>query len=75
MGNVCGDCGEPGELRPYGKGGTLICFGCMTGSPGTQEEAKRRFAGLHAAAGPVALVGGEEGPVPAAHLLDGKHTT
>lgn len=37
---VCEDCGELGELRPYGPGGTNVCFPCGMKD---EEEAKRQF--------------------------------
>jgi transcription elongation factor Elf1 len=37
---VCSVCGKKAEVRPYGKGGALVCFQCgMT----YEAEAKRQF--------------------------------
>ena len=36
----CDDCGEIRELRPYGPGGSMICFQCSEKDP---EGTKRRF--------------------------------
>ena len=39
----CDDCGEIEELRPYGPGGSMVCFDCGMKD---EAEAKRRFLGL-----------------------------
>ncbi len=36
----CTICGEKKELRPYGKDGNWVCFGCMKEN---EEEGKRQF--------------------------------
>ncbi len=36
----CDDCGEIAELRPYGPGGSVVCFECAMKTP---EEAERQF--------------------------------
>jgi hypothetical protein len=40
---TCKTCGAKGDLRPYGKGGALICFSCAMGTPESTREAERRF--------------------------------
>ncbi len=60
-GRVCGQCGAddgPGEreLRPYGPGGSLICFGCATGTSEAEEQARQEFQGRLDDAGPVAIL-------------------
>jgi hypothetical protein len=51
--NACGACGQPElpdqkdpsgftELRPYGRGGALICFGCAM-KPENRAEAQRQL--------------------------------
>ncbi len=45
---VCGQCGvEAGkgkdELRPYGPGGSLICYSCGTSDPEAEEQARSEF--------------------------------
>jgi hypothetical protein len=39
----CDDCGNIDELRPYGPGGSMVCFDCGMKD---EEEAKRRFFAL-----------------------------
>jgi hypothetical protein len=39
----CDDCGQVAELRPYGPGGSAVCFDCMQKD---EEGAKRRFRAL-----------------------------
>lgn len=39
----CDSCGGIGELRPYGPGGSTVCFGCAMNDP---EGTGRRFAEL-----------------------------
>lgn len=34
------------ELRPYAKGGALICFDCVKSSPADEAIAKQQFCGL-----------------------------
>lgn len=36
----CEDCGKVEELRPYGPGGTFVCFACMKKD---EAGAKKRF--------------------------------
>lgn len=59
------------ELRPYGPGGTPICYECATASPEAQEQAKRAFGALldaSTAASPTgtAVIGAghDQGPDP-----------
>lgn len=49
----CSKCKRPetagnghSELRPYGKGGALICYDCMMSSPSDQTIAESQFGGL-----------------------------
>lgn len=44
----CDDCGEIAELRPYGHGGSMVCFDCGMKD---EAEAKRRFLYLLDASG------------------------
>jgi hypothetical protein len=37
----CDDCGEIAELRPYGPGGSMVCYECGQKDP---EGTSRRFA-------------------------------
>jgi ribosomal protein L37AE/L43A len=36
----CSDCGDTGELRPYGKDGAWVCFDCGMKD---EDEASRQF--------------------------------
>jgi hypothetical protein len=36
----CDDCGEIAELRPYGPGGSKVCYECGMKD---EEDAKRQF--------------------------------
>ena len=65
----CHYCGTTeGELRPYGPGGSPLCFTCMKASPEREAEAKQNFDVLleaSAAASPVgASVLTGDGPAP-----------
>src|SRR5262245_63890431 len=40
---LCGVCGKPGDLRPYGAGGSPICFPCMKAKPEREAEADRQI--------------------------------
>lgn len=65
----CHYCGTTArELRPYGPGGSPVCFPCMMETPEREEAAGAAFGALLGAnaavsGGPVAI-GTEEGPVP-----------
>jgi len=39
----CDDCGKVAELRPYGPGGSMICFACMKKD---EEGAKTRLTAI-----------------------------
>jgi hypothetical protein len=38
----CDECGGISELRPYGPGGRVVCFGCLGSHPEWEEEAEAR---------------------------------
>lgn len=60
----CHYCGPTDrELRPYGPGGSTVCFPCATTPERDEETAGRYLALLEAASifGPV-LIDGENGP-------------
>jgi hypothetical protein len=61
----CGSLGGPGprELRPYGKGGALVCFECANKSPKSRAAARRQFGRRLDSAGPVAVLT-RDGPKP-----------
>ena len=39
--SACSICQKQEELRPYGKGGALVCFDCAMKD---EDEAKRQFS-------------------------------
>ena len=45
----CDDCGRIAELRPYGPGGSVVCFDCAMKDPKGTEA---RFAQFLAGASP-----------------------
>lgn len=63
---VCSKCKKTGDLRPYGKGGALVCFPCgMDDLPTTKKE----FGALLGAAedeGTGSVVLTPDGPKPLA---------
>lgn len=68
MKEKCGTCERPNglgkrELRPYGPGGTNICFECATSTPKANAEAKRQFGAKLKEAGPRSFLT-EDGPLP-----------
>lgn len=64
----CYYCDKTSDLRPYGPGGSMLCFQCMKSSPDREAEASRNFGMQLEAAGPVACIDGTEaGPYPAKH--------
>ena len=38
--DICEECGDAKELRPYGNGGKRICFSCAMND---EDEARRQF--------------------------------
>lgn len=40
---VCSYCQQPGDLRPYGPKGTLVCFPCATATPERETETATQF--------------------------------
>ncbi len=68
----CASCGKVAEVRPYGPGGSLICFDCAFGTPESKKATEKAFAAQLNAAGPVVVIGGECGPVPAPPELGGR---
>lgn len=65
----CETCNEAGELRPYGPGGSLICFDCAFATPETTAQTEAAFHTQIEAAEAmsdvgVTLIGGESGPEP-----------
>lgn len=44
--NVCHYCNQPGELRPYGPGGSWVCFPCATATPAREQAAQEAFGTL-----------------------------
>lgn len=66
--SACFYCkGTDRETRPYGPGGSSVCFPCATSSPEREEAAKDMFIGqLNAAEelGGAILIGEDTGPRP-----------
>lgn len=63
----CHYCGTEKETRPYGPGGSGICFSCMKESPEREQAAKNTFGTLldaNASIGTGAVVLTESGPQP-----------
>lgn len=61
----CHYCNEPGDLRPYGPRGAMICFDCMKASPDREAAARCQFLAQIDACGPVAVIDGSHvGPYP-----------
>ena len=42
MDGTCSECGKPGDMRPYGHKGALICFECAT-SPQFQARTEHNI--------------------------------
>lgn len=64
--NKCMMCPKTDDLRPYGPGGGLICFGCASSSPELMKLAELKFSGQLQGCGEVAIIDSREniGPVP-----------
>lgn len=63
--HYCGPTRE--ELRPYGPGGSDICYPCMKATPDRERAAEGAFGALLDAAGsmsPVVAIGSDIGPQP-----------
>jgi hypothetical protein len=61
---TCQYCGfGERELRPYGKNGANVCYDCAM-LPEHAADTEAAFKTRLAAAGPVAMIGTEAGPVP-----------
>ncbi len=71
----CHYCGPTGAgLRPYGPGGSLICFPCMKATPEREQTAKQAAIALVAAAAAIsphgAVILTKNGPQPVVDLAD-----
>lgn len=65
MGNACVYCKRTDvELRPYARGGQLVCFKCAFATPDRKAETENSFRAQLDAAGQVVLIGEETGPRP-----------
>lgn len=69
---VCAACKSPEgpgerELRPYGRGGSLVCYRCDQKSPGARRTARKAFGKRLADAGAVAVIT-RDGPKPLAGI-------
>lgn len=80
MADRCYYCGPTDrELRPYGPGGSSVCFPCATETPEREEAAKNAFGAQLEAVGAVSetvAVGTDLGPTSVndavQHVLKGK---
>ena len=74
MEKKCFYCGlehgdPPNDLRPYGPGGSFVCFPCAMSTPAREAAAYQNFKNQLDGCGPVAVIDGTEvGPYPIEHL-------
>lgn len=61
--HYCGPTDE--ELRPYGPGGSTVCFGCATATPEREAATEATFGALLGAASAmgVPVIGSPDGPM------------
>lgn len=55
------------ELRPYGPGGSKVCFPCATSTPERDKQTAGNFGALldaNAAIADVIQIGTDDGPIP-----------
>jgi hypothetical protein len=68
--SACHYCGPTDrELRPYGPGGSWVCFPCATATPEREQLAGSAFGALldatvSVAPGGVVQIGTKTGPIP-----------
>lgn len=66
--HACHYCGTTEkELRPYGPGGSNVCFQCAFATPERERETEAAFGSLLDANSMIAdviQIGSEEGPIP-----------
>lgn len=46
MADTCYYCKKPGDLRPYGPDGALVCFPCATSTPERESTAVAGFSAV-----------------------------
>jgi hypothetical protein len=61
---TCNDCSKEDETRPYGPNGEAICFDCAMATPEKKQQTINMMHKLMEAAGPVVMIGTEDGPIP-----------
>lgn len=64
---TCATCGQLRDTRPYGKGGTQVCFHCAFKTPEAKAETDRQLEArfvLAEAESNIVIIGGDDGPVP-----------
>ena len=79
---VCAQCNTPdtfpadskSETRPYGPGGSMICYRCANATPARKAEVEQRMGALIQAAANadedgIAAIGTEHGPLPLSTAL------
>ena len=67
--STCHYCGTADGLRPYGPGGTPICFPCMKAAPDRERAAEAAYGALLDANEAISstgavVIGGDAGPQP-----------
>jgi len=66
--NTCFYCKktfDEDDLRPYGRGGSFVCFDCATLTPERENETRANFRAQLDACGKVAVLDGScAGPYP-----------
>lgn len=66
----CYVCGDPNDLRPYGKGGQPICHPCANNDPERKAEAHRQVDEAIRRAGPVPAYDPARGFIPFDEVRD-----
>lgn len=65
MKNTCYLCKMPKDLRPYGPGGSMVCFSCAFSTPESKKETENNFASQLRGSGAVSVIDGSAaGPYP-----------
>lgn len=55
--HTCHYCGKPGNLRPYGPGGSWVCAPCVSGGDAREDAAATNFLALLDAAQAMSPIG------------------
>ena len=65
---TCNQCNKERNTRPYGPGGSLICFDCAFATPESTKRVKANLGAQRNACGDVAVIDGHETGVRPAHF-------